>query len=164
MSFKVDFFHGAAQFYQVCICTHFGMQSGEQYDEPKKVVSGQTDEAYPELFSLAAMPKQPTVKKPGQLSDVMIKQFLRISLSLSLSLSLSANSYRSFCFGFYTLDLSVCEGDGSSFHYNWASNREKLSSGVCEQHRCRPACAYAQSDQRLCYSLLGKYHMKTCYR
>ena len=25
--------------------------------------------------------------------------------------------------------------------------------GVCEHHRCRPACASAQSDQRLCYSL-----------
>ena len=25
--------------------------------------------------------------------------------------------------------------------------------GVCEQHRRRPACASAQSDQRLCYSL-----------
>ena len=36
----------------------------------------------------------------------------------------------------------------------WASSRENLSSGVCEQHRRRPACAFAQSDQRLCYSLL----------
>ena len=31
----------------------------------------------------------------------------------------------------------------------WASTRETLSSGVCEQHRRRPACASAQSDQRL---------------
>ena len=30
---------------------------------------------------------------------------------------------------------------------------------VCKQHRRRPACASAQSDQRLCYSLFGKYHM-----
>ena len=36
---------------------------------------------------------------------------------------------------------------------------ENLSSGVCEQHRHRPACASAQSDQRLCYSLFGKYDM-----
>ena len=35
--------------------------------------------------------------------------------------------------------------------------------GVCEQQRCRPACASAQSDQRLCYSLIGKYHNKICY-
>ena len=33
----------------------------------------------------------------------------------------------------------------------WASSRENLSSGVCEQQRRRPACASAQSDQRLCY-------------
>ena len=46
----------------------------------------------------------------------------------------------------------------------WASTRETLSSGVCEQHRSRPACASAQSDQRLCYSLFGNYHMLTCYR
>ena len=31
----------------------------------------------------------------------------------------------------------------------WASTRETLSSGVCEQHRRRPACASLQSDQRL---------------
>ena len=28
-----------------------------------------------------------------------------------------------------------------------------------EQHRRRPACAYTQSDLRLCYSLFGKYHI-----
>ena len=31
--------------------------------------------------------------------------------------------------------------------------------GVCEQQRHRPACALAKTDQRLCYSLFGKYHM-----
>ena len=31
----------------------------------------------------------------------------------------------------------------------WASTRETLNSGVCEQHRRRTACASAQSDQRL---------------
>ena len=41
----------------------------------------------------------------------------------------------------------------------WASSRENLSSGGCEQHRCRPACASAQSDPRLCYSLFEKYHI-----
>ena len=34
-----------------------------------------------------------------------------------------------------------------------------LSSGVCEQHRGRPAWASAQSDQRLCYLRFGKYHI-----
>ena len=33
---------------------------------------------------------------------------------------------------------------------NWASTRETLSSVVCEQQRRRPACATAQTDQRLC--------------
>ena len=41
----------------------------------------------------------------------------------------------------------------------WASSQENLSKGVCENHRRRPACASAQSDQHLCYSLLGKYHI-----
>ena len=41
----------------------------------------------------------------------------------------------------------------------WALTRENLSLGVCEQHRHRPACASAKSDQRLCYLLFGKYHM-----
>ena len=34
----------------------------------------------------------------------------------------------------------------------WASTRETLSSGICEQHRRRPACASAQSDQRLFFA------------
>ena len=31
--------------------------------------------------------------------------------------------------------------------------------GVCEQQRCRPACTSVQTDQHLCYSLFGKYHI-----
>ena len=31
---------------------------------------------------------------------------------------------------------------------------------ACERQRRRPACTSAQSDQRLCYSLLGKYNCK----
>ena len=41
----------------------------------------------------------------------------------------------------------------------WASTRETLSSVVCEQQRRRPACASAQSDQRIYYSLIGKYNI-----
>ena len=41
----------------------------------------------------------------------------------------------------------------------WASSRENLSSGGCEQHRRRPACASAQSDQRLCYLRFVKNHI-----
>ena len=36
--------------------------------------------------------------------------------------------------------------------------------GDCEQQRRKPACASAQSDQRLCYLLSGKYHIQTCYK
>ena len=32
------------------------------------------------------------------------------------------------------------------------------------QHRRRPACASAQTDQHLCYSLFGKHHICTCYK
>ena len=46
----------------------------------------------------------------------------------------------------------------------WAATRENLPSGFCEQHRRRPACASEQSDQRLCYSHFGKYHIKACYK
>ena len=46
----------------------------------------------------------------------------------------------------------------------WALMGENLSSTTCEQHRHRPACASAQSDQRLCFSLFRKYHMTTCCR
>ena len=37
--------------------------------------------------------------------------------------------------------------------YHMGPTRENLSLGVCKQHRRRPACASAQSDQHLCYSL-----------
>ena len=43
------------------------------------------------------------------------------------------------------------------------TSREKLSSGVCEQQRCRPACPTVQSDKRLCYSLIAKYHIESSY-
>ena len=43
----------------------------------------------------------------------------------------------------------------------WASTPENLSSGVCEQQRCRPACAFAQSGQLLCnYFVIGPVQIK----
>ena len=62
------------------------------------------------------------------------------------------------------LDLSLSDTSGWSLnkafaHMIWAASRENMSSEVCGQHRRRPACASAQSDQRLCYSLFGKFHM-----
>ena len=50
-------------------------------------------------------------------------------------------------------DFLICSG------MLWASARENLSSGLCKQNRRRPAWADAQSHQRLCYSLFGKYSM-----
>ena len=52
----------------------------------------------------------------------------------------------------------------SYFIVIWASTQENLSSVVCEQQRRRPACATTQSDQRLCYLLFEKYHIKACYK
>ena len=40
----------------------------------------------------------------------------------------------------------------------------KSSSEVCQKQSCRPACTSAQSYQRLCYLLIGKYNIKTCYK
>ena len=44
--------------------------------------------------------------------------------------------------------------NGKSYHI-WASTQENRSSGASKQQRFRSACASAQSDQRLCYSLIG---------
>ena len=36
--------------------------------------------------------------------------------------------------------------------------------GGCEQQRHRPASASAQTDQRLCYSLIEKNNIQICYK
>ena len=36
----------------------------------------------------------------------------------------------------------------------------KPDVAACKRQRRRPACTSAQSDQHLCYSLLGKYDCK----
>ena len=36
----------------------------------------------------------------------------------------------------------------------------KLNLAACERQTRRPACTSEQSDQRLCYSLQGKYNCK----
>ena len=56
--------------------------------------------------------------------------------------------------GYYYSDIHLWPKEVS-----WASTRENLSSGVCEQQRRRPAFASAQTDQRLCYLLIGKFHI-----
>ena len=63
------------------------------------------------------------------------------------------------CFWIPGMEFKSSSHYKNAFSYNWASSRENLSSGLCEKHSRRPACASAQSDQRLCYSLFGKYRM-----
>ena len=41
--------------------------------------------------------------------------------------------------------------------YHLGLDARKPVLGVCEQQKHRPACTSVQSDQRLCYSLIGKY-------
>ena len=43
----------------------------------------------------------------------------------------------------------------NSYIIYWARPCENVSDTICEQQRCRSACASAQSDQHLCCSLLG---------
>ena len=46
----------------------------------------------------------------------------------------------------------------TSLIYHLGCDPRKRVFRVCEQHRHRPACTYAQSDQCFCYLLNGKYH------
>ena len=59
----------------------------------------------------------------------------------------------------FNTGFTVVEEDTLPSAYIWAATRENLSSGIWEQHTHRPACTSTQSDQCLCYSLFGKYHM-----
>ena len=58
--------------------------------------------------------------------------------------------------------MPQCWKSHATAHFIWTSTRENLSSGVCEKQRRRPACASAQSDQRLCYSLSGEHSSQAC--
>ena len=46
--------------------------------------------------------------------------------------------------------------------YTMSQFKRKPVLAICEQQRCRSACAYVQSDQLLCCSLLRKYYTYTC--
>ena len=43
--------------------------------------------------------------------------------------------------------------------YDMSLHPRKPVLGVRKQQRRRPACAYVQSDQRLCYSFIEMYHI-----
>ena len=47
--------------------------------------------------------------------------------------------------------------------FKWAGPWENVSYVICEQQRRRSACASAQSDQRLCCSLLRYYNISRFY-
>ena len=47
----------------------------------------------------------------------------------------------------------------SVLHCGMVLPQQNLSLVVCEQQRRIPACASAQSDQRLGYSVTAKYHI-----
>ena len=59
-----------------------------------------------------------------------------------------------------------CTGSSDSTHvimpHCWrshvAAHMGLQARKPCEQQRRRPACPSTQSDQRLCYPLIGKYH------
>ena len=57
----------------------------------------------------------------------------------------------------------LCKEGVTSLLYHLDLDTRKPVLGVCEQQRRRPACAPSQSDQHLCYSLIGKYHILTYY-
>ena len=85
---------------------------------------------------------------------LLILKLQNINIGDSVIIIESLTAKTSMC---STIILNVVHITKSS--YIWAGTRENLSSGVCEQHRRRPACASAQTDLRLCYSLFGKFHM-----
>ena len=65
-----------------------------------------------------------------------------------------------FLLSIFTSRARFCLTPGTSSAVNKrASTRKNLLSEVCEQHRRRPACSSAQSDQRLCFSHFRKYYM-----
>ena len=53
--------------------------------------------------------------------------------------------------------ISKCRRAGTVVVYIWAMAWDFQPFGMCDQQRLRPAWAYAQTDQRLCWSL--KYSM-----
>ena len=48
-------------------------------------------------------------------------------------------------------------------HTIYEPHREKTCFDICEQQRCRSACASAQSDQHLCFSLPRYYNTSSFY-
>ena len=65
-----------------------------------------------------------------------------------------------------SFNLTWCSYDSTSvnrFASIWAAPWENVSYVICEPQRRRSACAFAQSDQRLCFSLLRQYNISRFY-
>ena len=82
-----------------------------------------------------------------------------IIAQFSMPLSKNGDIYSNNIFKQNLFRSSVISTSVRSLLNIWASAGENLFSGVCQQHRRRPVCASAQTDQRLCLSLYVKYHM-----
>ena len=75
-----------------------------------------------------------------------------------------ASDYNMFCFVDVRLEQKAMF---MRFSWNtfwraikWAVRWDFQQSGMCDQQRLRPACAYAQTDQRLCLSLTYSVNVK----
>ena len=55
----------------------------------------------------------------------------------------------------WKVEIVIIVSESRVLWYIWAEPWENVSYVICEQQRRRSACASAQSDQRLCCSLLG---------
>ena len=91
---------------------------------------------------------------PYLLSSLNIKQFIR-SLTL-LAMCMIADPGPRVCFDKHQSKTVMRFNEHrptNNLTMKWALKQETLASGVCVQQRRRPACASAQSNQRLCYSL-----------
>ena len=91
-----------------------------------------------------------------------------MSFTLIIALLNSVNSYQKDSHIFTHMMNFYWWNNASRFTWNqkiiWVLMRLNLSSGFCEQQRRIPAYASRQTNQCLCYSLSGKYHIKTCYK
>ena len=62
-----------------------------------------------------------------------------------------------------TIAISLaCVKCGSRFGSILGFDARKADFVACEQHRRRPVCAFAQSDQRLCYSYVSGMYISQC--
>ena len=108
--------------------------------------------------------KHPKVRVTVPMSHVMRKPVYAICASYPLKLSRSVwvkpgckSPENRFSCSHSPLSLV----SRSWLSHIWATSWENLLCAICEQQRCRSACASAQSDQRLCCSMPTYYNTYT---